>query len=99
VISCTAFLPDFGSATGAVTLDVQAAEWGILPTTVNHSQVGNVFMLGAASPIVVALAAYFGRYPVLFWWTVLALATAIWCTAAQSFNSFMVCFRKKKKLY
>ncbi|KAJ5815642.1 hypothetical protein N7474_007419 [Penicillium riverlandense] len=89
VISCTAFLPDYGSATGAVTLDVQAAEWGILPTTVNHSQVGNVFMVGAASPIIVALAAYFGRYPVLFWWTVLALATAIWCTAAQSFNSFM----------
>jgi hypothetical protein len=57
---------------------------------VNHSQVGNVFMLGAAGPFVVALAAYFGRYPVLFWFAVMALATAIWCTAAQSFESFMV---------
>lgn len=47
-------------------------------------------MLGAAGPIVVALAAYFGRYPILFWWTLFALATAIWCAAAQSFESFMV---------
>lgn len=61
------------------------------PNVVNHSQVGNVFMLGAAGPIVVALAAYFGRYPILFWWTLFALATAIWCAAAQSFESFMVC--------
>ena len=60
------------------------------PNVVNHSQVGNVFMLGAAGPIVVALAAYFGRYPILFWWTLFALATAIWCAAAQSFESFMV---------
>lgn len=60
------------------------------PNVVNHSQVGNVFMLGAAGPIVVALAAYFGRYPVLFWYMVFALATAIWCAAARSFESFMV---------
>ena len=56
---------------------------------VNHSQVGNVFMLGAAGPIVVALAAYFGRFPVTFYFVVLALATAIWCAAAMTFPSFM----------
>ncbi|KAJ5805754.1 major facilitator superfamily domain-containing protein [Penicillium pulvis] len=89
IISCTAFLPDYGSATGAVTLTPQGEEWNMSPNTVNHSQVGNVFMLGAAGPIVVAFAAYFGRYPVLFWWTLFALATAIWCAAAQSFESFM----------
>lgn len=62
------------------------------PNVVNHSQVGNVFMLGAAGPIIVALSAYFGRFPILFWWALLALATAVWCAAAQSFESFMVCF-------
>ena len=68
-------------------------EWIMDPNVVNHSQVGNVFMLGAAGPIIVALAAYFGRYPILFWWTLLALATSIWCAAAQSFESFMVGLR------
>lgn len=56
---------------------------------VNHSTVGNVFMLGPGGICVVILSAYFGRYPVLFWSMVLALATAIWCTAASSFESFM----------
>lgn len=60
------------------------------PNVVNHSQVGNVFMVGAGGVIIVALAAYFGRYPVLFWFVLLALATAVWCAAAQSFESFMV---------
>ncbi|KAJ5218496.1 uncharacterized protein N7498_000595 [Penicillium cinerascens] len=89
IISCTALLPDYGSATGAVTLLAQGAEWHMDPNVVNHSQVGNVFMLGVGGPIIVAFAAYFGRYPVLFWFIVLAVATAIWCAAAQSFESFM----------
>ena len=55
----------------------------------NHSQVGNVFMLGAGGVIVVALSAFFGRLPVLFWFIVLALATAAWCAGATSFQSFM----------
>lgn len=59
------------------------------PDEVNHSQVGNVFMLGAGGITAVALSAYFGRYPVLFWFIVLALATAIWCAAATTFDSFM----------
>jgi hypothetical protein len=36
VISCTAFLPDYGSGTGAVTLIPQAKEWGLSEDTVNH---------------------------------------------------------------
>ena len=89
IISMTAFLPDYGSATGAVTLLPQAVVWNMTPDHVNHSQVGNVFMLGAGGVIVVALSAYFGRLPVLFYFIVLATATAIWCAAAQSFESFM----------
>lgn len=46
-------------------------------------------MLGAGGVVVVMLAAYFGRLPVLSWFLVLALATAIWCAAAQTFESFM----------
>ena len=89
IISMTAFLPDYGSATGAVTLLPQAAIWNMTPDHVNHSQVGNVFMLGAGGVVVVALSAYFGRLPVLFYFLVLATATAIWCAAAKSFESFM----------
>ncbi|KAL6244298.1 hypothetical protein RBB50_008540 [Rhinocladiella similis] len=89
IISMTAFLPDYGSATGAVTLLPQAQVWNMTPDHVNHSQVGNVFMLGAGGVIVVALSAYFGRLPILFYFLVLATATAVWCAAAQSFESFM----------
>ncbi|OBT55600.1 hypothetical protein VE04_03638 [Pseudogymnoascus sp. 24MN13] len=89
VISCTAFLPDFGSAVGAVTLLPQAAAWGMTPDEVNHSQVGNVFMLGAGGVVAVALSAYFGRYPVLFYFIALAVGTAAWCAAATTFPSFM----------
>jgi hypothetical protein len=59
------------------------------PDTVNHSQVGNVFMLGAGGVIVVALSAYFGRLPVLFYFLMMAFTTAIWCSAATTFHSFM----------
>lgn len=65
------------------------SEWKMSENIVNHSQVGNVFMLGPGGIFVVIFSAYFGRYPVLFWFTVVGLATAIWCTAAVTFESFM----------
>ncbi|KFG85957.1 MFS transporter [Metarhizium anisopliae] len=89
IISFAAFLPDYGSATGAVTLIPQAEIWNMSPDTVNHSQVGNVFMLGAGGIFVVALSAWAGRLPILFYFLVLAAATAAWCAAATSFESFM----------
>ncbi len=55
IVASTAFLPDYGSATGAVTLLSQAAEWNMTPDEVNHSQAGNVFMLGAGG--------IFGMFP------------------------------------
>ncbi|KAI4181169.1 MAG: hypothetical protein L6R41_006783 [Letrouitia leprolyta] len=88
IISATALLPDYGSATGAVTLIPQAQIWHMSPDEVNHSQVGNLFMLGAGGVIVVMLAAFFGRLPVFFWFTTFAFLTAIWCAAATSFESF-----------
>jgi hypothetical protein len=89
IISWAALLPDYGSATGAVTLIPQAAIWKMSEDTVNHSQVGNVFMLGAGGVFAVAFSAYFGRLPVLFWFLVLGTATAAWCAAAVTFESFM----------
>ncbi|KAJ5767412.1 MFS transporter [Penicillium nucicola] len=88
IISWSALLADHGSATGAVTLIPQAEAWNMSPDTVNHSQVGNVFMLGAGGIFVVAGSAYFGRLPVLFWFLVMASATAAWCAAATNFESF-----------
>ncbi|KAL8840334.1 MAG: hypothetical protein Q9170_001349 [Blastenia crenularia] len=88
IISATALLADYGSATGAVTLIPQAQIWQMSPDEVNHSQVGNLFMLGAGGIIVVALAAFFGRLPVFFWFATLAFVTAAWCAGATSFESF-----------
>jgi predicted MFS family arabinose efflux permease len=55
---------------------------------VNQALVGNLFMLGAGGIFVVALAAYFGRLPVLFWFSVLSFVTAAWSAGAKSFRSF-----------
>ncbi|KAL2117370.1 hypothetical protein VTJ04DRAFT_9538 [Mycothermus thermophilus] len=89
VVSFASFLPDYGSATGAVTLIPQAMEWGITPDEVNHSQAGNVFMLGAGGVVVVMLSAFFGRLPVVFWFLLASTATAAWCAGATTFESFM----------
>ena len=65
------------------------SEWGIPQDTVNHSQVGNVFMLGVGGLFVVALAAYFGRLPLLFWFTFTAVWTAAGCAGSATFDAFM----------
>lgn len=46
-------------------------------------------MLGAGGIFVVALSAWAGRLPILFYFLVLATATAAWCAAATTFESFM----------
>ncbi|EJT98923.1 MFS protein [Dacryopinax primogenitus] len=89
IISWAAFLPDYGSATGAVTLLPQSAIWGMTQDEVNHSQVGNVFMLGAGGVFVTIFGAYFGRLPTLFWFLVMAFWTAAWCAGSNTFNEFM----------
>ncbi|KAJ8106699.1 hypothetical protein ONZ43_g6975 [Nemania bipapillata] len=47
LVAFAALLPDYGSATGAVTLIPQAQQWNMSEDEVNHSQAGNVFVLGA----------------------------------------------------
>ncbi|KAK4167479.1 putative permease of the major facilitator superfamily [Cladorrhinum sp. PSN259] len=89
VVSWVSFLPDYGSATGAVALIPQAVEWETTPDYVNHSQAGNVFMLGAGGVIVVILSAFFGRLPVVFWFLIVSTATAAWCAQPGTFESFM----------
>lgn len=37
----------------------------------------------------VIFSAYFGRYPVMFYFLLVATATAAWCAAATGYNSFM----------
>jgi MFS family permease len=56
---------------------------------VNHSQAGNVFMLGSGGLFAVVCSAYFGRLPVVFWFMTVAVATAAWCAGATTFESFM----------
>ncbi|KAL8712538.1 MAG: hypothetical protein Q9225_006928 [Loekoesia sp. 1 TL-2023] len=90
IISYTAFLPDFGSSIGAIALVPQSEQWQMPPDDVLHAQAGSVAMIGAGGLFVVALSAYFGRLPVLFWFTLLAFFTAAWSAAVDSFNSFLV---------
>ncbi len=89
IISATAFLADFGSSTGSITLLPQSKEWHLPLTTINHALVGSQFMIGAGGLVVVTLSACFGRLPVLFYFLSLSVATAVWCAAATSFDSFM----------
>jgi MFS family permease len=89
IISFIALLPDYGSATGAVTLIPQSVIWNLPEQVVNHSQVGNVFMLGAGGLFVTVCGAYFGRLPTLFWFVLNALWTAIWCTFPGNFQGFL----------
>jgi MFS family permease len=59
------------------------------PDHINHSQAGNVFMLGVGGLFAIVCSAYFGHLPVIFWMLCMALGTAIWCAAAVTFESFM----------
>jgi predicted MFS family arabinose efflux permease len=45
-------------------------------------------MLGLGGLATVILSAYFGRRPVLFWFTVANLLSAIWCASAKTFPAF-----------
>ena len=36
----------------------------------------------------VILSAYFGRLPILFWFTIASFLSAIWCASAKSFDAF-----------
>ena len=44
---------------------------------------------GADALTAVMFSAYFGRYPVVFYFLIIATATAAWCAGASSFPSFM----------
>lgn len=46
-------------------------------------------MLGAGGVVAVILSAWAGRLPILFYFLVLSTATAAWCAAATTFESFM----------
>ena len=51
--------------------------------------VGNLFTIGACGLFVVALASFFGRLPVVFYFQTLMVATCIWSAAAPSFDSYL----------
>ena len=47
-------------------------------------------MVGAGGVIAVMFSAYFGRLPVLFWFMVIATATALGQAGSHGFNGFFV---------
>ena len=46
-------------------------------------------MLGVGGLATVWLSAWIGRLPILFWFSVLAAATAAWAAAAETFDTYM----------
>jgi MFS family permease len=89
IICAVAFLPDYGSSVGAVTLIPQSMEWGVTQDGMLRSLVGNIFMEGAAGPFIVAFMAYFGRLPVLFWFVLMAVWTAAICAGSKTLDEFI----------
>lgn len=89
MLAVASFTCDYSAATGASALLAQAAQWHISPNVVNHATAGNTFMLGVGGIVTVWLSAYFGRLPVIAWFTLIAAATAVWSAAAGSFESYM----------
>ena len=57
--------------------------------TLSRAVAGNVFIVGAGGPFAVGLSAYVGRLPVLFWWMLIALATAAGSAGAQGYKGYM----------
>ena len=64
-------------------------QWAKSQNTIQHNLVGNLFCLAAGGLFTVLLSAYFGRLPVLVFFTSMALGTSAWCAAATSFNSYL----------
>lgn len=65
------------------------SQWQKSPNTIQHNTVGNIFCLGAGGLFSVWLSAYFGRLPILTFFTSMALATSAWTGAATSFESYL----------
>ncbi|KAL6713803.1 hypothetical protein ACLMJK_008295 [Lecanora helva] len=88
VLSATAFLPDYGAASGASTQIPQAEYWHLSVDTVSHSLAAATMSLAAGGVIAAALSTFFGRLPVLFWLMIISTGTAAWCAGATSYDSF-----------
>lgn len=89
VVTVTAFMADFGSSIGVVALLPQAVQWEKSQNSIQHNLVGNIFCLGAGGLFTVLLSAYFGRLPILFFFTSMSVGTSAWCAAATSFGSYL----------
>ena len=56
---------------------------------VQQAVVGNIFTIGACGLFVVALASYFGRWPVTLVFQAVMVGTCAWSAAATSFDSYL----------
>jgi len=56
---------------------------------VQRAVVGNIFAIGACGLFVVALAGFFGRLPVTFFFQSVMVGTCVWSAASTSFDSYL----------
>lgn len=64
-------------------------EWRLAPADVQHAVVGNLFTIGACGLFVIALANFFGRLPVTFFFQTVMVGTCVWSAVATSFDSYI----------
>ena len=62
--------------------------WSMIEDTVNHVQVGNVFMLDAGGLFLVVFSAWAGRLPILFYFLVIAAANFEFFMTTRILNGF-----------
>lgn len=64
-------------------------EWHLTQAAAQRAVVGNLFTIGACGLFVVALAGYFGRLPVTFFFQTVMVGTCVWSAAATNFDSYL----------
>ncbi|KAF4547207.1 Hypothetical protein D9617_53g017780 [Elsinoe fawcettii] len=89
IICFLAFLPDYTSATGIVTIIPQAREWHKSPYAVQQTVSANIAALGLSNLVAVVLSKYFGRLPVVFFLQLFSVATIIWCAMSPNYAHFL----------
>ncbi|KAF4272852.1 hypothetical protein CNMCM8812_008345 [Aspergillus fumigatus] len=89
IMAYIAFLADYTGGTAIITIIPQSIEWNLSQATVQRAVVGNLFTIGSCGIIVVILAGYFGRMPVLLLFQAVMVGTCAWSAAATSFESYM----------
>ncbi|KAL8707412.1 MAG: hypothetical protein Q9220_007557 [cf. Caloplaca sp. 1 TL-2023] len=89
IVAYIAGQADYMGGSAIITVIPQTFEWHLTQVAAQRAVVGNLFTLGACGLIVVALASFFGRLPILFLFQCVTVGTCVWSAAATTFDSYL----------